>query len=135
MRKFKQWLDAEYTVKDVEISRQRLAIDGVFDEYAAVAALVISHKGHTVAIGSGLTARQRVDWAKEPGLIVSTLVSWKHAEKWKGQGVNEYFWGREEGRVRGRCSQKSGCELMMRRSESRLPWSISRNLKLLVGRV
>lgn len=70
MRKFKQWQDAEYTVTNVDVSRQRLAIGGVFDEYDAVAAVNIRHKGHLVAVGSGLAAEQRIRWAKDPSQIV-----------------------------------------------------------------
>ncbi|KAI9631724.1 uncharacterized protein MKK02DRAFT_21481 [Dioszegia hungarica] len=70
VRKFKRWLDGEYTVRDIELSRQRLSIDGVFAEYEAVAALVFHHKRHPVTVSSGLTAEQRVQWAKDPSLII-----------------------------------------------------------------
>ena len=73
VRKFKQWQDAEYTVTGVDISRQRLAVDGVFGVPDAVAAVHIDHKGHQVAVGSGLTAEQRIRWAKDPKSIVSTV--------------------------------------------------------------
>jgi DNA ligase-1 len=73
VRKCKQWQDAEYIVTGVDVSRQRLAVDGTFGEYEAVAAVHIRHKGHHVAVGSGLTADQRIRWAKDPSEIVSYL--------------------------------------------------------------
>lgn len=56
----------------VELSRQRLAINGVFAEHEAIAALVFHHKGHPVTVSSGLTAEQRIKWAEDPNLIVSS---------------------------------------------------------------
>lgn len=71
IRKFKQWQDAEYTVTALNISRQRLPIQGVYGEHEAVAALVVKHKGFEVAVGSGMSVAQRISWAREPEKIVS----------------------------------------------------------------
>lgn len=78
IRKFKQWLDAEYTVVGVDNNRMRLAVDGVFGEYDAMANIWIEHKGVRVSVGSGFTAEQRIRYGQRPGDIVSPLPkSWE----------------------------------------------------------
>lgn len=72
MRKFKQWLDAEYRVVGTDNSRQRLAVNGVFAEYDdAMANVWIKHKGTRVSVGSGFTAEQRIWYGQRPEEIVS----------------------------------------------------------------
>jgi DNA ligase-1 len=71
IRKFKKWQDAEYNVIDVENSRMRLAVNGVYGEYDAMANIWIEHKGVRVSVGSGFTADQRIQFGKNPELIVS----------------------------------------------------------------
>ena len=75
IRKFKKWQDAEYTVIDVENSRMRLAVNGVYGDYDAMANIWVEHKGVRVSIGSGFTANQRIQFGKNPGLIVSDAFS------------------------------------------------------------
>lgn len=72
IRKFKQWLDAEYTVVGTENSRMRLAVDGVYGEHDALAAIWIEHKGVKVSVGSGFTAEQRIRLGEKPESIVSS---------------------------------------------------------------
>lgn len=72
MRKFKQWLDAEYTVVGTENSRMRLAVKSVYGEYEALANICIEHKGTRVSVGSGFTAEQRIRYGQRPEDIVST---------------------------------------------------------------
>ena len=72
IRKFKRWLDAEYTVIEVDNNRMRLAVDGVFREHDAMANIWIEHKGVKVSVGSGFTAEQRIRFGKHPEEIVST---------------------------------------------------------------
>jgi len=71
IRKFKKWQDDEYTVIDVDNSRMRLAVNGVYGEYDAMAVIWIEHKGVRVSVGSGFTADQRIQFGKNPELIVS----------------------------------------------------------------
>lgn len=71
IRKFKKLQDAEYTVVDLETSEQRLPIDGVYAFYEAMKNVWIEHKGHRVAVGSGFTPKERIQFAKDPSLIVS----------------------------------------------------------------
>ena len=51
----------------------RLAVDGVFGEYEALAAIWIIHKGVKVSVGSGFTADQRIKFGENPDLIVSRV--------------------------------------------------------------
>jgi DNA ligase-1 len=53
----------------------RLAVDGVFGEYDAMANIWIEHKGTRVSVGSGFTAEQRIKYGAEPDLIVSLQAS------------------------------------------------------------
>jgi len=73
VRKFKKWQDAEYTVVGYDKSWMRLAVDGVFVEYEALAAIWIVHKGVKVSVGSGFTADQRIKFGENPDLIVSRV--------------------------------------------------------------
>ena len=75
IRKFKKWQDAEYTVVDVENSRMRLAVNGVYGGYDAMANIWVEHKGVRVSVGSGFTADQRIQFGKNPELIVSGAFS------------------------------------------------------------
>ena len=50
----------------------RLAVDGVFGEYDAMANIWIEHKGVRVSVGSGFTAEQRIRFGKRPEDIVSS---------------------------------------------------------------
>jgi DNA ligase-1 len=77
IRKCKKWQDAEYTVVDVENSRMRLAVNGVYGEYDAMANIWIEHKGVRVSVGSGFTTDQRIQFGKNPDLIVSDIPSHK----------------------------------------------------------
>lgn len=71
--KFKQWLDAEYTVVDMETSKMRLSVGGVYGEHLACANVYIEHGGHRVSVGSGFSADQRLRYAKDPSAIVSVV--------------------------------------------------------------
>jgi DNA ligase 1 len=55
----------------VDNSRMRLAVDGVYGEYEAMANVWIEHKGTRVSVGSGFTAEQRLKYGVNPDLIVS----------------------------------------------------------------
>ncbi|WVR08347.1 hypothetical protein IAU60_005400 [Kwoniella sp. DSM 27419] len=75
IRKFKQWQDAEYTVLSLDVNTMRLAIDGVFDTYEAMANVWIEHEGHKVSVGSGFTAEQRVRYARSPDDIIGKAIT------------------------------------------------------------
>ncbi|WWC95272.1 hypothetical protein V866_002131 [Kwoniella sp. B9012] len=75
IRKFKKWLDSEYTVRSLDTSSMRLSVDGVFGEYEALANVWIEHAGHPVSVGSGFTAEQRIRYAKHPEQIVGKMIT------------------------------------------------------------
>ncbi|OCF61681.1 hypothetical protein L486_01339 [Kwoniella mangroviensis CBS 10435] len=75
IRKFKKWLDSEYTVRSIDTSSMRLSVDGVFGEYVALANVWIEHDGHPVSVGSGFTAEQRIRYAKHPEQIVGKMIT------------------------------------------------------------
>lgn len=52
----------------------RLAVNGVYGEYDAMANIWIEHKGVRVSVGIGFTADQRIKFGKNPELIVSSTV-------------------------------------------------------------
>jgi hypothetical protein len=71
----------------------RLPVDGIYEDRPALASLIIEHKGErpcqgshrdvrliqhcvsgvSVNVGSGFTNSQRIEFAKDPSLIVSSL--------------------------------------------------------------
>ncbi|KAK6909010.1 hypothetical protein I203_103020 [Kwoniella mangroviensis CBS 8507] len=75
IRKFKKWLDSEYTVRSLDTSSMRLSVDGAFGEYEALANVWIEHEGHPVSVGSGFTAEQRIRYAKHPEQIVGKMIT------------------------------------------------------------
>ncbi|WWD04045.1 hypothetical protein V865_002108 [Kwoniella europaea PYCC6329] len=75
IRKFKKWLDSEYTVRSLDTSSMRLSVDGVFGEYEALANVWIEHDGHPVSVGSGFTAEQRIRYARHPEQIVGKMIT------------------------------------------------------------
>ncbi|WVW86558.1 hypothetical protein I302_108608 [Kwoniella bestiolae CBS 10118] len=75
IRKFKKWMDAEYSVLSLDTSLMRLSVDGVFGEYEALANVWIEHDGHPVSVGSGFTAEQRIRYAKHPEQIVGKTIT------------------------------------------------------------
>ncbi|WWC73387.1 uncharacterized protein I206_107354 [Kwoniella pini CBS 10737] len=75
IRKFKKWQDAEYKVESLDISPMRLAVNGVFGEHNALANVWINHDGHSVSVGSGFTADQRMRYAKYPEQIIGKYIT------------------------------------------------------------
>lgn len=74
MLKFKQWQDAEYEVVGMETSVQRLSIRGTYAEREALASVWIEHKGHRVAVGTGFTTLQRLQY-RTPEAIVGKQIT------------------------------------------------------------
>jgi len=60
----------------------RLAVNGVYGEYDAMANIWVEHKGVRVSVGSGFTADQRIQFGKNPELIVSGAFSDKLIGRW-----------------------------------------------------
>ena len=84
--KVKKFDDAEYVVEDVEVAEMTTAEPGKGNvTYTGVKALVITHKGNTVHVGSGLTKEQRMAWYKNPKDIIGKTVCIKFFEESKNQ--------------------------------------------------
>ena len=84
--KVKKFDDAEYEVKDIEISTMTTAEPGVGNvEYTGVKSLIIEHKGNKVYVGSGLEKEQRKAWYANPSLIIGKTITVKYFEETKNQ--------------------------------------------------
>lgn len=82
--KVKKFLDAEYVVKDVEISTMMTAEPGMGNvEFTGVKSLIIEHKGNKVYVGSGLEKEQRKAWYANPELIIGKTITVKYFEETK----------------------------------------------------
>ncbi|GMK54919.1 hypothetical protein CspeluHIS016_0115050 [Cutaneotrichosporon spelunceum] len=71
--KYKQWQDAEYEVVDIDTSVQRLSVNGVYGEHEALAAVIIEHGGHRVAVGTGFTTMQRLQFRRPESIVGKTI--------------------------------------------------------------
>ncbi|KAN0060929.1 hypothetical protein ACQY0O_006663 [Thecaphora frezii] len=79
--KLKQWQDAEYRIESVQIAPMRLSINGEYRVCDAVGSVTIRHNGTEVKVGSGLTTKQRVEWAQRPHEIEGKLCTVKYFEE------------------------------------------------------
>lgn len=81
--KVKDMQDAEYTVEDVVRGDISYAEPGkgqvVFHD--VIKALVISHRGDKVQVGSGLSKEQRLEWAKNPSQIIGKTITVQYFEE------------------------------------------------------
>lgn len=73
MMKVKEWEDAEYIVKSVEMGLMRMPDTGE-DKYV-VTNVLIEHKGNPVSVGSGFSNQSRIAYAKDPSLIIGKPIT------------------------------------------------------------
>ena len=78
--KVKNFLDAEYVVEDV-ITGKVTYNEGGHKEFNACTALVISHKGNRVEVGSGLSKEQRLRWFEHPEEIMGRTITVQYFEE------------------------------------------------------
>ena len=78
--KVKKFLDNEYIVEDVVLGKATYN-GGGSKEYDVVSALVISHKGNKVEVGSGLSKEQRIKWYSNPQEIVGKTITVQYFEE------------------------------------------------------
>lgn len=84
--KYKLFKDAEFEVKGtIPTTKQMLNDKGIMEDTPCVGALLIDYKGHSVSVGSGLSDKQRIDWFKDPSLIVHKTILVKYKEETKNQ--------------------------------------------------
>lgn len=79
--KYKKFQDAEYVVKDIEISQVQDIVNGIATKIEAVGSLIIEHKGNKVGVGTGLSLEQRKRWLKHPEEIIGRTVTIKFFEE------------------------------------------------------
>lgn len=86
MLKVKQWEDAEYIVKSIEMGLMRMPDTGE-DKYVTTN-VIIEHKGYPVSVGSGFTMQSRIDYAKDPSLIIGKPITVRYfSESKKDNGA------------------------------------------------
>lgn len=86
--KYKEFSDAEYEVKSVELGIKPMLIDGNMKDIECVSALHINHKGYDVKVGSGLSDNQRIEWKDNPENIIGKTIKVKYFEETTDQNGN-----------------------------------------------
>lgn len=87
--KIKKFQDAEYIVEGI-IEGTATYNEGGAKEYPVVAALIITHKGNQVKVGSGLSKEQRIGWLQNPNEIIGKTVTVQYFEETQDSKTNEY---------------------------------------------
>ena len=87
--KIKKFQDAEYIVEGI-IEGTATYNEGGAKEYPVVAALIITHKGNQVKVGSGLSKEQRIGWLQNPNEIIGKTVTIQYFEETQDSKTNEY---------------------------------------------
>lgn len=83
--KCKNFFDAEYVVKDVEMGPFRYVCDGQEREEEMLSCVTIEHKGHDVRVGSGWSIEQRKAFHKDPSGIVGKTITVQYFQETKNQ--------------------------------------------------
>lgn len=82
MLKVKNFQDAEYVVKDVEMDGDAtILVDGKAERIKCVKRLVIEHKGNKVGVGSGLKQEQRIEFYTHPEHIIGKTICVRYFEE------------------------------------------------------
>lgn len=87
--KVKKFKDAEYIVEGTMNSKITYNENG-HKEFDACRALLITHKGNTVQVGSGLSKEQRLRWFEHPEEIVGKTITVQYFEETKDSKTGEY---------------------------------------------
>ena len=87
--KIKKFQDAEYIVEGI-IEGTATYNEGGSKEYPVVAALVITHKGNQVKVGSGLSKEQRIGWLQNPNEVIGKTVTVQYFEETQDSKTGEY---------------------------------------------
>jgi DNA ligase-1 len=85
MLKWKTFHDAEYTVVDVEFGPFRYVLNGQEQEEDMLSCVTITHKGHSVRVGSGFSIEQRQHFYKNPKEILGKIIKVNYFEETKNQ--------------------------------------------------
>ena len=76
--KVKEFQDAEYEIRDVEMGVKAMLIDGKMQDTMCLAAVKIDHKGNGVSVGSGWTDEQRVKYYIHPEDLIGKTITVKY---------------------------------------------------------
>ena len=87
--KVKKFKDAEYIVEGTMNSKITYNENG-HKEFDACRALLITHKGNTVQVGSGLSKEQRLRWFEHPEEIIGKTITVQYFEETKDSKTGEY---------------------------------------------
>lgn len=87
--KIKKFQDAEYIVEGI-IDGTATYNEGGSKEYPVVAALIITHKGNQVKVGSGLSKEQRIGWLQNPDEIIGKTITVQYFEETQDSKTGEY---------------------------------------------
>ena len=87
--KIKKFQDAEYIVEGIIDGTVTYNEDGA-KEYPVVAALIITHKGNQVKVGSGLSKEQRIGWLQNPNEIIGKTITVQYFEETQDSKTGEY---------------------------------------------
>lgn len=81
--KVKPYMDAEFKVIDIVAGKQTFAVAGKGNvEFDGVKDIIIEVRpGERVHVGGGLTKEQRIEWLKNPSLIIGKTVTIKYLEE------------------------------------------------------
>ena len=101
--KCKNFHDAEYVVKGVEMGPFRYVCNGQEREEEMLSCVTIEHKGHEVRVGSGWSIEQRRAFHKDPGEILGRTILVQYFEETRNQdgGISlrfptfKYLYGEE----------------------------------------
>ena len=81
MLKVKKFHDAEYIVKDVEMGRKPIMVDGLMVEQDVLAAVKIEHQGSIVSVGSGFSDDERLKYFTHPEDIIGKTITVQYFEE------------------------------------------------------
>lgn len=87
--KIKKFQDAEYIVEGIIVGTATYN-EGGAKEYPVVAALIITHKGNQVKVGSGLSKEQRIGWLQNPNEVIGKTVTVQYFEETQDSKTGEY---------------------------------------------
>lgn len=83
--KYKLFADAEFRVLGIQESVKPMLNEstGLMEDTKCVGSLIIEYKGNQVNVGSGLDDKQRIEWFKNPELIIGKQILVKYKEESK----------------------------------------------------
>jgi DNA ligase-1 len=88
MLKFKDMMDQEYEVLDIEVGPFRIVEDNKEVTVEILSAVKIKHKGYDVSVGSGFTIEQRKMFYEDPSKIVGHKITVQYFEESKDKSGN-----------------------------------------------